>query len=77
MTDTFCYASIIPHGAGAGIAWRHMSPPLCFEKGGGNVEPEEIRNEIKAILDKFCDEDIRLVLRLVELTVRYNRIMKL
>jgi hypothetical protein len=40
------------------------------------MKPAEIRAEIKDILDQFSEEQVKNVLRLVELTLTYLRISK-
>ena len=40
------------------------------------MKPAEIREEIKDILDRFTEAQVKDVLRLVELTLDYLRISK-
>lgn len=39
------------------------------------MNPVEIRQEIKRILDTYTEEQVKDIFRLVELTLEYNRIM--
>ena len=72
------YALFIPHEAGAGAAWRHDDRPCVSGEEGrrGCMKPAEIREEIKDILDRFTEAQVKDVLRLVELTLDYLRISK-
>ena len=38
------------------------------------MNPQDIREEIRSILDRYTEEQVVDVLRLVELTIAYNRI---
>ena len=39
------------------------------------MNPTEIRQKIKRILDTFTEDQVEQILQLVELTMEYNRIM--